>query len=157
MPSIRSSAELARPRSDLRLAPIATSPRTVAKTTPVPFHHLRIGAFAAPPVTRASWPDTHDQSRSLDTCAPLVNPSTSCQAAAPVRRPAPACSTHARAPPPPTPELCQSTSPVLTEPLPPPRHRQLAITALMFHRPSRASPMHDCQSQDPIREITIRG
>ncbi|SCZ87465.1 BZ3500_MvSof-1268-A1-R1_Chr2-2g04931 [Microbotryum saponariae] len=61
--------------------------------------------------------------------------------------PAPACSTHARAPPPHTPELCQSTSPVLTEPLPPPRHRQLAITALMFHRPSRASPMHDARSQ----------
>ncbi|SCZ91754.1 BZ3500_MvSof-1268-A1-R1_Chr5-1g07651 [Microbotryum saponariae] len=67
---------------------------------------------------------------------------------------APACSTHARAPPPHTPEICQSTSPVLTDPLPPPRHRQLAITALIFHRPSRASPMHDARRSQPALVAT---
>ncbi|SDA04121.1 BZ3500_MvSof-1268-A1-R1_C045g00138 [Microbotryum saponariae] len=30
------------------------------------------------------------------------------------------------------------------------RHRQLAITTLMFHRPSRASPMHDTRSSQPL-------
>ncbi|SCZ94589.1 BZ3500_MvSof-1268-A1-R1_Chr12-3g03982 [Microbotryum saponariae] len=45
--------------------------------------------------------------------------------------------------------MCTVSQPVHILPLPPPRHRQLAITALMFHRPSRASPMHDARIFPP--------
>ncbi|SDA05394.1 BZ3501_MvSof-1269-A2-R1_Chr12-1g03378 [Microbotryum saponariae] len=51
--------------------------------------------------------------------------------------------------------MCTVSQPVHILPLPPPRHRQLAITALMFHRPSRASPMHDARSSQPL-DLSLR-
>ncbi|SDA05400.1 BZ3501_MvSof-1269-A2-R1_Chr12-1g03384 [Microbotryum saponariae] len=61
---------------------------------------------------------------------------------------APACSTHARAPPPPRRDSGYLPS-SLAEPMPPLSHQQLAAAVLMFHRPSRVSPMHDARRSQP--------
>ncbi|SCZ87966.1 BZ3500_MvSof-1268-A1-R1_Chr2-1g04097 [Microbotryum saponariae] len=38
--------------------------------------------------------------------------------------------------------------------MPPPSHRQLAAAVLIFHRPSRASPMHDARRSQPALVAT---
>ncbi|SCZ88007.1 BZ3501_MvSof-1269-A2-R1_Chr10-2g02394 [Microbotryum saponariae] len=94
--------------------------------------HFRLGAFAF-----AAKPPPHFH---LGAFAFAAKPSPSCLA--------PACSTHARAPPPPRRDSGRLPS-SLAEPMPPLSHQQLAAAVLMFHRPSRVSPMHDARRSQP--------